>query len=290
MPGIPPVNEWLERMNPRINAIWRGAWKVGMVEPARFIFDHELVIVSKGRCRVQIDDETHDLQAGSFIIVPPGRSHATTAESDVQRMCIHFDWLRSQPPSRNPIWVYHPNKINAAAVKPAPAFVPGMRLRGSFQLNGPIAPLLESIIYRWRTGDKLDQAASHLSLAELLLLLLWQQEASPAQGAASGDRATQLAFAVKDLLDTAPRGTLEIQVSLASLGFSYAHLCRMFKAQFGLSPVRYLNAAKMERAKQLLQDPRLSISDVAYAVGFNHPSYFTRMFHSQNGVAPNRAR
>lgn len=281
-------NGWLQQMAPRANEVWRGEWKPGWVEPGRYLYDHELVVVSKGSCRVQVKAEVFDLEVGTFLIIPPGTYHATyTGKNGVHRSCFHFDW--SRPPGRIrrlPVWLYHPAKIRAADIKRAPAFVPpGIKMR-RFDPGGPVPLLMETLYHRWKLGSERERATSHLVLAELLLHLLWR--GTP--GRSSRDRSTRLAYAAKELLDRSGVKPVAIQPLLASLGFSYAHVCRIFKATFGLSPVKYQNAARLERAKELLRDPKRTIAEAAYEAGFSDPAYFSRKYRQSHGTPPSRAR
>ncbi len=61
----------------------------------------------------------------------------------------------------------------------------------------------------------------------------------------------------------------------------------------GTSFVQELNAMRLDRASDLLMDPRakcLSIADVAYRTGFLDPGYFTRLFRKRFGVTPSEWR
>ncbi len=48
----------------------------------------------------------------------------------------------------------------------------------------------------------------------------------------------------------------------------------------------YVVAYRLREACRLLENPTTSVSDVAYAVGFNDASYFSRMFKQRVGLAP----
>lgn len=281
-------NAWLDQITPRLNDAWRGSWKSGTVEPGRYLYDHELVLVTEGSCRVQVETTFYELSAGTFLIISPGTYHATTTHrGGVHRCCFHFDW--TAPTARRPklpVWVYHPARPRAADIRHAPGFVTRQSWSGRFELAGQVPLLLETLYHRWQTGSEQDRATCHVTFAEMLLYLLWRKGTRRSQQ----DRATRLAFAVKELLDRTPRGSVAIQPLLFTLGFSYAHLCRLFKAKFGLSPVQYRNAARLEHAKNLLRDPKRTIAEAAYDAGFNDPAYFSRKFHQRNGVAPSRAR
>jgi AraC-like DNA-binding protein len=281
-------NAWLSQISPRLNTAWRGSWKTGMIEPARYLYDHELVLVTEGSCRVQLGRAFYEMRAGSFLIIPPGVGHSTTTNpGGVRRICFHFDWT---PPTvrrrRLPFWVYHPRYPKPSDIQRAPAFVPRRKPSRQFDPTGPVAPLMETIFHRWQTGSEQDRATCHPVFTEMLLVLLWRKGA----GKSLPDRTAHLAYAVKDLLDQTSSRPLAIQPLLRTMGFSYAHLCRLFKATFGLSPVQYRNAARLERAKNFLRDPKRTIAEAAYAAGFDDPAYFSRKFHERHGIPPSEAR
>ena len=71
---------------------------------------------------------------------------------------------------------------------------------------------------------------------------------------------------------------------------SPSRFCREFKAVFQVTFVEYLATYRMEQAKRLLANPSMPVADVAAAVGFNDPSYFTRVFRKQEGVSPSEYR
>ena len=71
---------------------------------------------------------------------------------------------------------------------------------------------------------------------------------------------------------------------------SPSRFCREFKAAFGVTFVEYVAAQRMLHAKRLLANPTMPVGDVAMAVGFNDPSYFTRVFRKQEGVSPSEYR
>ena len=60
----------------------------------------------------------------------------------------------------------------------------------------------------------------------------------------------------------------------------------LFKEILGMSPHQYILNLKLNHAQYLLKHQSLSVSEVAYKVGFNHPSALTRLFQSKLGIAP----
>jgi AraC-like DNA-binding protein len=69
-----------------------------------------------------------------------------------------------------------------------------------------------------------------------------------------------------------------------------SRFCREFKAAFDKTFVEYLAHYRMTQAKRLLANPTMPVADVAVAVGFHDPSYFTRVFRRQEGVSPSEYR
>ncbi|RRJ95133.1 AraC family transcriptional regulator [Opitutaceae bacterium TAV4] len=310
---------WITQISPQINLVWRGRWKAGDIEPARVLYDHELVVITEGRCTIRVGEREHELTAGDFLIVPPETLHVTTAgEGGVYRWCVHFDWVPTRRKVLRPYYCFYPRKPVASRIVTAPAFVPPSAFRGSWQTEGVIPGLLETLFHRWQTGEPLAQATCRGTLIELLTHLTWprqdssnddvRKDARRGRERTREDRARQLAHSVKDLLDcdemppfagmveqlrrggrgrrAATKTEGSIQARLASLGFSYPHLCRLFRLTFGVTPVEYRTARRLEYAKTLLRTRKFTVAEVAAAAGFEDAGYFARKFRQQNGVTP----
>jgi AraC-like DNA-binding protein len=72
-------------------------------------------------------------------------------------------------------------------------------------------------------------------------------------------------------------------------GMSRFHFGRMFEAQVGKSPYRYLVDVRIARAAALLRTGRVSVTEAALSVGFNDLGRFGRSFKARFGVAPSEA-
>jgi AraC family transcriptional regulator len=83
---------------------------------------------------------------------------------------------------------------------------------------------------------------------------------------------------------------LDDDISLAKLAglarLSPFHFVRAFKQSFELPPHRYLTLRRIERAKQLLGQPDLSVTRIGFNVGFGYTSSFSTAFRRETGVTP----
>src|SRR5262245_19531835 len=69
-------------------------------------------------------------------------------------------------------------------------------------------------------------------------------------------------------------------------GLSVRHSARAFRQSTGIPPHRWRLNQRVERAKEMLRDPTLSLADVALACGFGDQSHFTRMFTAVVHLSP----
>lgn len=75
-----------------------------------------------------------------------------------------------------------------------------------------------------------------------------------------------------------------------TLNVSRVQLYRKVKAILGISISDHINNIKLERAAEMLRNGTLNISEVAYALGFSSPNYFSTAFKSKFGISPKEYR
>ncbi len=74
------------------------------------------------------------------------------------------------------------------------------------------------------------------------------------------------------------------------IGLSKSTLYRKMKVITGLSANKFVQVIRLKRAAQLLRDTKLSVSEIAYDVGFNDPYYFSRAFKENFNASPKNYR
>jgi AraC family transcriptional regulator len=79
---------------------------------------------------------------------------------------------------------------------------------------------------------------------------------------------------------------ISLQDVAGVLGLSRFHVCTAFRQATGFTPHQWLVRLRMTHARRLLSDRRLSITDVALAVGYQTPSSFSQAFRAEVGTTP----
>jgi AraC family transcriptional regulator len=165
-----------------------------------------------------------------------------------------------------------------------------LRLQANFQ--DPAAQQLMTLLVadanEGHTSDKL--YAEHLAQALVLRTLYLGRDAKPRTNnrRASALPGHVLRRIVERMQDF--DGDLSLQALANESGYSRVHFVRMFKAATGYSPHNYLLNLKLERARELLKNPSMSLIDIALDCGFSSHSHMSRFFHKIVGVTPTAYR
>lgn len=229
---------------------------------------YEVYYLLSGDCRYFIDDRTYDLEVGDVIILPPGVIHRTIYSSEPHsRLLINFasEYL---PPS-------------ASSGREGLAYL----YRGG-EISGRVYELLCRIEEEYRVPDRHTDDLIRCYVAEIVLLLLrsssvpiTREEMNP----------------IVDKTIKYIRDGYSQQISLSEAArysaVSPEHLSRLFKRVTGFGFSEYLTVYRLQRAEEMLiNEPGRSVSEVAFACGFNDSNYFSHRFKQTYGYPPSRMR
>ena len=111
--------------------------------------------------------------------------------------------------------------------------------------------------------------------------------AETASGTVLGDRDKTFIARLRDIIQqNLHNSDLSVEQIGEEIGLSRVQLYRKVKALTGHSPVELLRTARLQRGRKLLETTDQTVSEVAYAVGFTSPSYFTKCFKDEFNVSP----
>jgi AraC-like DNA-binding protein len=150
------------------------------------------------------------------------------------------------------------------------------------------APELDAIIAGLQKVTTQDQSTP-LKLGYLHLFLSYMFSTLPLTQAKRNPHSS-LAYQVLQYVSEHFTEPLTLENTARALGISRIHLSHIFSQQLNINFRQYINILRIDRARQLLQDPSFSISQIAYLCGYGNQRTFHRAFLTQCSMPPNQFR
>ena len=85
-------------------------------------------------------------------------------------------------------------------------------------------------------------------------------------------------------------GTPRVEEIAKELDMSSRYLSDSLKAETGKTAIEHIHLYLIDEAKNLLLEPRITVSEIAYKLGFDNPKYFSRLFKKKVGITPSEYR
>jgi AraC-like DNA-binding protein len=261
------VPRFLRIHKARINRYW--------VWPEHTNRETELVLIKKGKMRCSIDHIGFVGRDSDLYFVQPGQLHCEEILGEhLDIFTLRFDLLDATGESQGFLADCPPRR---------------QRLNNAEKWSGRLFEQILHLVWNERPGTE--------SKIEALILEIIgcikhhceigkptpEVERMPGKGAVLAERAASYV-----------ERNLQRKVSVSEVAkyccVSPCHLTHVFKAVLGVSPIRYIQQMRVDRAKRLLADESLYVYEIAREIGFDDPFYFSRMFKRISGVSPGEFR
>ncbi len=241
----------------------------------------EICYIARGRVDWWVGDERHQVPGGHVYITRPDETHGGI---DSTLHPAELYWLVFGPPKRG------------AAGAASAAQARGLRdaLERLKQRTFGVSEVVRQCFERLHAEHRQPDAHSELVVQSLLWQLL-AQVVRDHDALASAER--RPAEAHDPLVDQA---TAKIDADLArapglgelarSAGLTAANLRQRFVQAVGLSPADYLTLRRLDEAARLLRDSPLTVTQIAFKVGFSSSQYFATAFKKRTGRSPRAYR
>jgi AraC family transcriptional regulator len=95
---------------------------------------------------------------------------------------------------------------------------------------------------------------------------------------------------LQDFIEANPEGEITLAAMASACGIGTKSFVRAFAATTGKSPYQYVIAARVERAKRLIEQNQQGLAEIALCCGFSHQEHLTRAFRKLTGQTPGRYR
>jgi AraC family transcriptional regulator, melibiose operon regulatory protein len=248
----------------------------------------EIMLVITGHCHVALNvgnqHEVKLLKSGDYIVIAPNIRHLLDIEkgSYCRLICVEF----GISPKNSQRIRYSRNSVVSLSegfshyVEKLPAFV-------FLKDNGN---LCQTLLHLIQEKSKNANSVDHDLLLDTLVL---QAMAILGRDYLShSNQPDSLSYVKKAInyLDTHFEEDLLFNDVAQECNINLAYLQRLFKQHTNRTMTDYIIDKRLEKAKILLSNTNISITDICFLVGFNHRQYFTKQFTHRIGLSPKHYR
>lgn len=236
------------------------------VERANGRRDCQIIFVECGCVDVMIDGKIEQAHTGRAIFFPPyvPQRYCYAACQDASYYWIHFDGLKLQE-----LFSCFPFQHKIYPV------------RQIHQFTAMIDDMLINYA-RLDVGRSLYLNAQMQSMVVNFGLNVFRKPAESPKA--------ELVRKITTYIRETPEDLISNQQLAEQFDISEYHLIRIMKQETGYTPHRYRNMILLEKAKQLLRDTTLNVSEISYMLHFEDPLYFSRLFRNYTGLSPSGFR
>jgi AraC family transcriptional activator of pobA len=142
-------------------------------------------------------------------------------------------------------------------------------------------------------GSRIDDYSQDVVIAQLELLLNYANRFYKRQFITRKGASNSLLEKLEDVLNqyfdsdqSTNQGTPTVQLLASQLNMSPSYLSDMLRAITGKSAQQHIHDKMIEKAKEMLSTTALSVSEVAYALGFEHAQSFSKLFKIKTKLSP----
>ena len=225
----------------------------------------EVYYMECGECNYFINNKVYEIKSGDLVLIPEGVVHRTTYKSGTEYTRKLINCSRHFIPK------------SVANILPKLTY-----LYRNKEISGEIADIMGKIEAEHKHGDSFSHDALK-SYVNLLFLLIARNENT----AGTASRGSMLVEGTAAYIQENLSGEITLSKIAESHSVTPEHLSRQFKRETGFGFNEYVTLLRLQRAEYLLtESPSISISDAAYACGFNDSNYFSTKFKAEYGISP----
>ena len=227
----------------------------------------EIYYMREGKCHYFIGDKSYDIISGDIILIPDGTLHGTSYGSKpCTRLLVNFDTYFISQEVLNAI-----SEIGYLYRNPSTMVA--------------LDKLFDAIEYEYFKNDVISRVALRNHVEELLIMMIRNQP-----NKVVNENNTIVQTAIKYIQENY-MSTIRLSEVAKMLSVSEEHLSRTFKKEITFGFSEYITLIRLQKAEHMLKnEPSRSVTEVAYACGFNDSNYFSYKFKKAYGLAPSEVR
>ena len=246
-----------------------------------------LYYVTEGEAQVELEDGLHDLTPGHLYIIPAFCRHTNICHGPFVHYYLHLYEDSRMDENLLEQWNF-PFEIEAGRLelelfRRLCEITPQMKLPQSDPTTYDNHPTLVKTLAKNQQLAFCDKVESRGIVLQLLARFFRKaQRKHTAKDERIGKTITYILQHMDEEI------SLEVLANRAYL--SKDHFIRLFKQEMNMTPLKYINLKKIEKAQLILATEDLPVKKVAYCLAFEDDSYFSRLFKKMTGMTPQEYR
>ncbi|MDP9955026.1 AraC-like DNA-binding protein [Epilithonimonas hungarica] len=243
---------------------------------------YKITFITRNRGRLKYGRNYYDYDEGSMLFMAPNQLVGSTdynSETYCYILLIHPDFLLGHPIARKiKQYSYFSYTSNEA-----------------LHLSDSEREVILSVyrIMEQELNSRVDEFSQEVVIAQLELLLSYVNRFYKRQfitrKAVNNDILQRTESILDDYLNTQAslhRGLPTVQYLSDQLKISPGYLSDLLRSLIGQNAQQYIRGKVIEKAKERLTNTDLTVAEIAYELGFEHPQSFSKMFRVRTGLSP----
>ncbi len=226
-----------------------------------------LIYCYKGEGIIRFENQNRVLKSNSFYILPPNLPHEYYSKDNNPWSIywIHFSGVKAPYFYEKFISVYNENMHQ-------------------IELKEQRIRLFENLIDILEDGySSTNLEYVNLSIWQLLKAFIYEHIFSEDKKKYSENNTVESTIDfMKNNLDI----SLKVNEIANNFNYSPSHFFTLFKQSTGYSPIHYFNNLKIQKTCQYLSFTDMSVKEISFALGYNDPLYFSRLFKKTMSMSP----
>ena len=245
----------------------RGSTSSSILMKSHFHDFYEIYYLAEGNMRYIIADEFYEISKNDVVLIPRGLIHNTSyGDGGTKRILINFS--ESLIPDTSLLSVFDKKTVRLSE-------------RDGFAFER----IFKNLENEQARNDKYSKTLISQYLTELLILF---SRSEVKDASVRLDGYTQIMQAVVKYINLNFSQELPLVDLSLKFGLSKSFFSRKFKQITGFGLSEYITLVRIKNAEKLLVEGKNSITDVAFACGFNDCSYFAATFKRLMGITPHK--
>ncbi len=225
----------------------------------------ELFYIVGGQGQFSIDDELFPVSADQLIIVNPNITHTEVSYEahPLEYIVIGIEGLELSVDGNNG----------------------GRFCIFSFPKDNTALTCMQHILQEMQTREPHHQMLCQAYMEILVVQLMRDAGFSGTSMSADPVNSPQCTM-IRRYIDSHYKEPLTLDFLAAKANINKYYLSHIYKEAYGISPISYMIACRIQESKRLLADTDLSLFQISSILGFSSPSYFSQSFRKAEGISP----